>query len=75
MALTKVVFPVTGMTCNGCARTIERKLSSTAGVSAAKVDLENARATVEYDDQRTDRMQLVLAVQSLGYQVHGATES
>jgi copper chaperone CopZ len=74
MALTKVQFSVTGMTCNGCARTIERKLASTPGVSAASVDLENTRASVEYDEQRTDPAQLVLAVESLGYQVPGATQ-
>jgi copper chaperone CopZ len=75
MALTKVEFPVTGMTCNGCARTIERKLASTPGVNTASVDLENAKATVEYDEQRTDRTQLVFAVESLGYQVPGGSQT
>jgi copper chaperone CopZ len=75
MALNTVEIPVTGMTCNGCARSVERKLASTPGVSAAKVDLPNARATVEYDAERTDRTQLVLAVESLGYQVPGASQT
>ena len=75
MALNKVEIPVTGMTCNGCARTIERKLASTPGVSTARVDLENAKAMVEYDEERTDRTQLVFAVESLGYQVPGGTQT
>ena len=71
--MAKAEFAVTGMTCGACARTVERKLVSTPGVSAAQVDLENAKATVEYDEDRTDRTQLVSAVESLGYQVHGGS--
>jgi Cu+-exporting ATPase len=75
MALSKVEFAVTGMSCNNCARAIERKLVSTPGVSSAKVDLENARASVEYEEGRTDRAQLISAVESLGYQVPGGTQT
>lgn len=75
MALITVEFPITGMTCNNCVRTVERKLNATPGVEGARVDLENARATVEYDDQQTDLSKLAMAVESLGYTVPGASQS
>jgi copper chaperone CopZ len=75
MASLQAEFAVTGMTCNGCARTIERKLTSTPGVSAARVNLELAKATVEYDPERTDMSRLVSAVESLGYQVPGGSQT
>jgi Cu+-exporting ATPase len=75
MALSKAEFAVTGMTCNGCARTIERKLASTPGVSGAHVDLEAAKASVDYDPDRTDTAQLVQAVESLGYRVPGGSST
>ena len=35
-----VALKVSGMTCEGCARTIERVLSRVAGVKSAKVDFD-----------------------------------
>ena len=57
------------MTCGNCARSVERKLSATPGVSKAQVDLAGAKATVEYDPARTNFDALAAAVESLGYQV------
>ncbi|MFB3827804.1 MAG: heavy-metal-associated domain-containing protein [Bryobacteraceae bacterium] len=62
-------LPVSGMTCGGCARTIQRKLSSTPGVAKASVDLEGKTATVEFDPSKTGVDALVSAIEKLGYQV------
>lgn len=40
-------FTVTGMTCGGCARHVEKALKNTPGVTAVTVDLASASATVE----------------------------
>jgi copper chaperone CopZ len=69
MSQETVNIPVTGMTCGGCARAIERKLSSTPGVSKAQVDLAGATATVQYDPVRTNVSELTAAIEKLGYQV------
>ena len=45
----RVDLPVSGMTCAACARTIERTLSHTAGVTRAQVNLATNTATVEFD--------------------------
>jgi Cu+-exporting ATPase len=67
MSLQTVTFPVSGMTCGNCARTVERKLSSSPGVSKAQVDLAGGRATVEFDPAVTDVQRLAAAVKALGY--------
>ncbi len=64
-----VSLPVSGMTCGGCARTIQKKLSSTPGVSKAAVDLEGKTASVEFDPAKTSVEALVGAIEKLGYQV------
>ena len=45
VAPERVDFPVSGMTCAACARTIERTLSNTPGVDRASVNL----ATTDLD--------------------------
>lgn len=43
-------FTIDGMSCAiGCAKTIEKKLSSTEGVQDAKVDFDKKEATVNFD--------------------------
>jgi copper chaperone CopZ len=69
MSAETVTLPVSGMTCGGCARSVEKKLSSTAGVVRAKVDLDAATATVEFDPARTAVPALVAAVEQIGFSV------
>jgi copper chaperone CopZ len=60
---------VRGMSCANCARSIEKKLASTPGVTKASVDLDTARATVEYDTDLVKPETLAKAVCDLGYDV------
>ena len=60
---------VSGMTCGNCSRSVERKLSSTPGVTKATVDLVNACATVDYDPDVVKPAALANAVRQLGYEV------
>lgn len=57
------------MTCGNCARSVERKLSFTPGVTKATVNLEAARASVEFDPTRVKPEALADAVRQLGYEV------
>ncbi|HEY1341654.1 MAG TPA: heavy metal-associated domain-containing protein [Bryobacteraceae bacterium] len=69
MATETLTLAVSGMTCGSCARSVERKLSGTPGVTKATVDLEGARATVEYDTDLVKPEVLANAVRQLGYEV------
>jgi Cu+-exporting ATPase len=60
---------VQGMTCGNCARSVERKLAATPGVTKATVDLSAARAHVEYDREIVKPETLADAVRDLGYDV------
>lgn len=60
---------VHGMTCDNCARTIQRKLAFTAGVINATVDRQASQATVEYDGNLVKPETLANAVRQLGYEV------
>ena len=68
MSAETITLAVTGMTCGGCARSVERKLTATPGVSTAVVNLEAATATVQFDPERTQKAGLIAAVESLGFQ-------
>ena len=69
MAPETLHLTIHGMTCGNCARTIERKLASTPGVTKATVDLQATRATVEYDADLVKPDVLFKAVRDLGYEV------
>jgi Cu+-exporting ATPase len=69
MAIQTLNLPVRGMTCANCARTVERRLAGTPGVTKAAVDLQAATATVEYDADVVKPETLASAVRALGYEV------
>jgi copper chaperone CopZ len=69
MAIETVTMPVHGMTCGGCVRTVEKKLSGTPGVAKVTVDLAGASATVEYDPSAVRPEALANAVRQLGFEV------
>ena len=67
MGKSIVEFHIQGMTCQGCVRSVETKLSKVPGVSSARVDLGAERATVEFDDARTNPDQMTAAVEQIGF--------
>jgi Cu+-exporting ATPase len=69
MASETLKLRVDGMTCGNCARTVEKKLASTPGVTKVTVDLQGAAATVEYDIDLVQPEAIANAVRTLGYAV------
>ena len=57
------------MTCDNCARSVQRKLSATPGVERASVDLKGGSATIDYDPARVKPEDLAKAVRQIGYEV------
>jgi len=60
-------FPVTGMSCAGCAASVESMLKSAAGVVDAGVNFANQSAWAEFDEAVTSPKELQKAIQSVGY--------
>ncbi len=69
MAAESLNLTVRGMTCANCARSVERTLTSTPGVTKAVVELQGERAYVEYDPALVKPEVLANAVRELGYEV------
>lgn len=60
-------FTINGMTCaEGCARTIEEKLSKTEGVQTATVDFETKKAKIEFDSNKQTLESLSKIVEAVG---------
>jgi copper chaperone len=57
---------ISGMTCNGCVRHVDKALRGVPGVTAVEVSLPEQRATVVHDDDAPVPA-LVAAVESAGY--------
>jgi Cu+-exporting ATPase len=70
----RVDLSLTGMTCNACARRIERRLKNAEGVRSANVNFATARATVEYDSRATGAANLIGTVAEIGYGASDASE-
>ena len=67
-------FSVKGMHCDGCAKTVAKKVKAVEGVADCTVDLQGERATVGMDDAK--RTQAVIdVVKKLGYEVEPIDES
>ena len=67
--MATAIFNIHGMSCSGCANSIQRRLQSTPGVTSTDVNLAGGMATVEYDDALTNQNSLEKVIEDLGYDV------
>ena len=65
--MDSIELQVSGMTCGGCVRSVERVLSSVPGVSKVVVSLEKNSASVVYDAAQVGRETLVKAIVDAGF--------
>lgn len=57
---------ITGMTCNGCVKHVDKALRGVPGVSAVEVSLPDQTAKIVHDETAAVPV-LVAAVESAGY--------
>lgn len=67
--MTTMTISVPGIHCDHCKHSIEGALAPLAGVRSAQVDIGARTVTVEADETRLDRAQLVAAIEDQGYDV------
>jgi copper chaperone CopZ len=58
---------ITGMSCAHCQMSVEKALAKVPGVYGAVVDLRDASAQVDYDDDTATLEELTGAVEKAGY--------
>ncbi|MFD1736729.1 heavy metal translocating P-type ATPase [Bacillus salitolerans] len=61
---------LSGMTCASCVSRIESKISSLNGVQKINVNLANEKATVQYNQEKTDIGEIIKTIKDIGYGVH-----
>ncbi|MBL7976621.1 MAG: heavy-metal-associated domain-containing protein [Candidatus Kapabacteria bacterium] len=62
-------YNVQGMSCNGCASSVERALALQNGVKSASVQLTDANVTVEFDNSIVTPDALRKAVFTAGFEL------
>jgi len=62
-------YPVIGMHCASCVKTVEDAIASVPGVGSASVNLASSKATVAFDTHKVHPQDLANAVQSAGYKL------
>ena len=65
--VTVAQLTVEGMHCGSCVALIEETLNEREGVTAALVDLDSARAVIEYDPSTLDVEEIRAAIAEVGY--------
>lgn len=68
------VLGISGMSCAGCAVTIEKTLNRLPGVKIAQVNFASEEAVIEYDPKITPPEELKKAIIRTGYDVRERTE-
>ena len=66
-AYSEALFAIEGMTCAGCAASVQTTLEQRQGVASAEVNFDNKTARVKYDASGVSIDQLVTAIQGLGF--------
>jgi Cu+-exporting ATPase len=74
VAISEVVFDVTGMTCATCVQNIETALNGLDGVVSASVNLASEKAYVRYNPEVVTIPRLKKAISDAGYRAVPADE-
>ncbi|MCL7411311.1 MAG: copper ion binding protein [Methanosarcinaceae archaeon] len=65
--MTTETIKVEGMSCGHCQMAVNKAISGVDGVSKVDVDLKDGKATVDYDEGKTNTDAIKAAVVEAGY--------
>ncbi|WP_017731100.1 heavy metal translocating P-type ATPase [Nafulsella turpanensis] len=74
-ATKKDIYPVEGMTCAGCAASIEQHLRKEAGVEEANINFANHTLSLRYKEDITNFEKLQKSVDNIGYKIRPAAQA
>ena len=69
----RIDLPIVGMSCAGCAATVQKNLADLKGVDSANVNFATTQATVLFQPQLVDPADLISRVRKSGYDVGTAS--
>lgn len=67
--MEQVTLPITGMTCNGCVKSVTRVLGGLRGVEKADVSLDQKQAVITYDATKVTVDDFHFVVKAAGFEV------
>ncbi len=65
--MTEISLKIDGMSCQHCVKSVKKALDNVEGVSSAEVAVGTAK--VVYDDLKTNRDTITIAIQGAGHKV------
>jgi len=68
MTMEKTTIKVSGMTCQGCVRSVTRVLRAVPGVDAVDVSLEKGEVELRFDPARASAPEFRKAVEDAGFE-------
>ncbi|MFP4654624.1 MAG: heavy-metal-associated domain-containing protein [Methanohalobium sp.] len=66
--MEEVTIKIEGMSCAHCQANVKKAITSVNSVSSAEVNLEEGKATVQYDPTKTELDKIKSAVEDMGYE-------
>ncbi|MBL7054680.1 copper-translocating P-type ATPase [Candidatus Woesearchaeota archaeon] len=73
--MKKADIEITGMHCASCSTIIDRALNKVEGVKNTNVNLTTNKATIEFDESKTDEATLVNTIKNKGYDAKISSEA
>lgn len=64
-----ISLDIEGMTCNGCESTVENVASGVSGVLEAEASYDTGKATIKYDQSKTNREAITAAINKTGFTI------
>lgn len=67
--MKKAIFPIEGMKCGGCVKSVKKALDSLKGVKTAEVSLEKKNAEITFDETILTEEEIISAIEDIGFDV------
>ncbi len=67
--MNEITLQVSGMTCAGCGKSINRAVSEMVGVSYVSADWEKGQVMVAFDETQTSLSDIKEAIEDAGFDV------
>ena len=68
--MKEVKLNIEGMHCTGCSKRLEKVLNNVDGVEDAKVNLEEKKADIKYDETQVSEKELIDVVEDAGFKAN-----
>lgn len=71
----KVEFTISGMTCASCEEHVNHEVTKLTGILNSNTSYDNGKAVVEFDNSKTNILEIEKAINSTGYSVTDKKEN